>query len=122
MFDTRPVANADKWNYDPWGGELVQYGDFPKVVVGRGALGAKGPYVAFLNALEAIIAVEGTLPVNIMFLAEGEEIMMSPAYKHFVEAYSHRLKEVSASYCVMGSQAADGAVDLKITRLNSSHC
>tara|TARA_Y100000590_G_scaffold16250_1_gene19605 strand:+ start:1327 stop:2781 length:1455 start_codon:yes stop_codon:yes gene_type:complete len=112
MFDTRPVANADKWNYDPWGGELVQYGDFPKVVVGRGALGAKGPYVAFLNALEAIIAVEGTLPVNIMFLAEGEEIMMSPAYKHFVEAYSHRLKEVSASYCVMGSQSADGSVPI----------
>ena len=41
-------------------------------------MGAKGPYVAWLNALEAIIAVEGKLPVNIMFLAEGEEILGSP--------------------------------------------
>ena len=112
MFDTRPVANAEKWNYDPWGGELVPYGAFPKVVVGRGALGAKGPYVAFLNALEAIIAVEGTLPVNIMFLAEGEEIMMSPAYARFVEKYRHRLSQVSASYCLMGSQSPDGSVPI----------
>ena len=54
------------------------WGAYPKVLVGRGAMGAKGPYVAWLNALEAIIAVEGTLPVNIMFLAEGEEILGQP--------------------------------------------
>ena len=43
--------------------------------------GRKGPHVAWLNALAAIIAVEGTLPVNVMFLAEGEEILGSPTYR-----------------------------------------
>ena len=62
------------------------------MLIGRGAIGAKGPYVAFLNALSSIIAVEGTLPVNIMFLAEGEEIMGSPTYREFVERYRDRLK------------------------------
>ena len=66
-------------------------GPHPKVLVGRGAMGAKGPYVAFLNALASIIAVEGTLPVNVMFLAEGDEIMGSPSYRDFVERYRDRL-------------------------------
>lgn len=109
MFDTRTVQETD-WSYDPWGAELVRQAPYPKVLIGRGAMGAKGPYVAFLNALSSIIAVEGTLPVNIMFLAEGEEIMGSPSYREFVSKYERRLQEVRASYCATSSQATDGSV------------
>ena len=91
MFDTRTVQPA-AWQYDPWGAELISLESYPKVLVGRGAMGAKGPYVAWLNALAAMIAVEGRLPVNIMFLAEGEEIMGSPSYTDFVERYRDRLE------------------------------
>jgi acetylornithine deacetylase/succinyl-diaminopimelate desuccinylase-like protein len=111
MFDTRTVTPAG-WTHDPWGAELVPMGPHPKALVGRGAMGAKGPYVAFLNALASIIAVEGTLPVNVMFLAEGEEIMGSPTYNAFVERYRDRLAAVSLSYCATGSQGADGTVNL----------
>lgn len=111
MFDTRTVQEKD-WSYDPWGAELVSRDSFPKVLVGRGAMGAKGPYVAFLNALSSIIAVEGTLPVNIMFLAEGEEIMGSPTYRDFVSRYKDRLREVRASYCASSSQSATGSVSV----------
>jgi acetylornithine deacetylase/succinyl-diaminopimelate desuccinylase-like protein len=111
MFDTRTVT-PDGWSHDPWGAELVPMGPHPKALVGRGAMGAKGPYVAFLNALASIVAVEGTLPVNIMFLAEGEEIMGSPTYNEFVERYRNRLADVSLSYCATGSQGADGTVNL----------
>lgn len=109
MYDTRTVTR-EGWSYDPWGAELVPLGPYPKVLVGRGALGAKGPYVAFLNALQAIVGVEGTLPLNVMFLAEGDEIMGSPSYPMFVERYRERLQTVSASYCATGSQGANGAV------------
>lgn len=109
MFDTRTVT-AEGWNYDPWGAELVSKGPYPQVLVGRGAMGAKGPYVAFLNALSSIIAVEGTLPVNIMFLAEGEEIMGSPSYRDFVERYRHRLQDVNLSYCAVSTQGGNGTV------------
>ncbi len=111
MFDTRTVRR-EGWSYDPWGAELVPLGPHPKVLVGRGAIGAKGPYVAFLNALSSIVAVEGTLPVNIMFLAEGEEIMGSPTYREFVECYRSRLNGVSASYCATSSQSDDGSVNV----------
>jgi acetylornithine deacetylase/succinyl-diaminopimelate desuccinylase-like protein len=111
MFDTRTVRR-EGWSYDPWGAELVSLGPHPKVLVGRGAMGAKGPYVGFLNALASIVAVEGTLPVNIMFLAEGEEIMGSPTYREFVDRYHNRLSEVSASYCATSSQSGDGSVNV----------
>lgn len=111
MFDTR-VVRHEGWSHDPWGAELVPMGPHPKVLVGRGAMGAKGPYVAFLNALKSIIAVEGTLPVNIMFLAEGEEIMGSPTYRQFVDQYRDRLQHVSASYCASSTQGANGTVNV----------
>jgi acetylornithine deacetylase/succinyl-diaminopimelate desuccinylase-like protein len=111
MFDTRTVTQSG-WNYDPWGAELAPHGNYPRVLFGRGAIGAKGPHVAFLNALASIIAVEGTLPVNIMFLAEGEEIMGSPAYAAFVDHYRDRLRHVNASYCVTSSQDGSGVVDV----------
>lgn len=111
MFDTRTVTTRG-WDYDPWGAELGPHGPYPNVLFGRGALGAKGPYVAFLNALESIIAVEGTLPVNVMFLAEGEEIMGSPTYREFAERYRDRLQDVNTSYCATSSQSPSGVVDL----------
>jgi acetylornithine deacetylase/succinyl-diaminopimelate desuccinylase-like protein len=111
MFDTRTVR-PEGWSHDPWGAELLQKDPYPLVLVGRGAMGAKGPYVAFLNALEAIIAVEGTLPVNIMFLAEGEEIMGSPTYREFVSRYQSDLQRVAASYCATSAQGKDGAVNV----------
>ncbi|MGD9147160.1 MAG: M20/M25/M40 family metallo-hydrolase [Anaerolineae bacterium] len=111
MIDTRTV-DVDAWTYDPWGGELVQIGPYPQVLVGRGAMGAKGPYVAWLNALAAIIAVEGTLPMNIMFLAETEEIMGSPSYNDFIQRYAGRLKNVDASFCPACTQSPGGVVSV----------
>jgi acetylornithine deacetylase/succinyl-diaminopimelate desuccinylase-like protein len=111
MFDTRTV-DPKRWTGDPWSGDLGPLGPYPKVLKGRGAVGAKGPFVAFLNALSSIIAVEGTLPVNIMFLAEGEEIMGSPTYREFVERYRHRLAGVQASYCAASSQSPNGSVNV----------
>lgn len=112
MFDTRTV-DPKRWSGDPWSGDLGPVGPYPKVLKGRGATGAKGPFVAFLNALSSIIAVEGTLPVNIMFLAEGEEIMGSPTYREFVERYRGQLSKVDASYCAASSQSpATGAVNV----------
>jgi len=111
MFDTRTVRPAN-WSYDPWGAELMRIEPYPKVLVGRGALGAKGPYVAWLNALASIIAVEDTLPINIMFLAEGEEILGSPGYHELVERYQDRLAQVDASFCPSSTQNASGAISV----------
>jgi acetylornithine deacetylase/succinyl-diaminopimelate desuccinylase-like protein len=109
MFDTRPASPAG-WTRDPWSAALVALPPYPQVLVGRGAFSAKGPYVAFLNALGSIIAVEGRLPVNVLFLAEGEEIMGSPSYRGWVERYRERLRAAALSHCVTGAQGARGTV------------
>jgi acetylornithine deacetylase/succinyl-diaminopimelate desuccinylase-like protein len=75
-------------------------------------MGAKGPYVAWLNSLEAIRAVEGTLPFNIMFLAEGEEILGSPTYRQFVEERRDRLAQVDLSFCPSSTQSPNGTVSV----------
>lgn len=111
MFDTRTV-DPSNWQHDPWGAEIVSKDGHERVLVGRGALGAKGPFVAFLNALRSIKAVEGRLPVNIMFLAEGEEILGSPTYLQHVERYRDRLAEVSASYCASAAQSGPDSVNI----------
>jgi acetylornithine deacetylase/succinyl-diaminopimelate desuccinylase-like protein len=111
MFDTRPASPAG-WSHDPWSAALVPRPPHPRVLVGRGAFSAKGPYVAFLNALASIIAVEGRLPVNILFLAEGDEIMGSPSYRAFVDRFRDRLEGVQASHCVTSAQSGDGTVTL----------
>jgi len=111
MLDTRPARSAE-WRHDPWGADLVAADGFERVLVGRGALGAKGPFVAFLNALRSIIAVHGTLPVNLMILAEGEEIMGSPSYRAFVERYAHRLGDAHASYCPSSAQLPERRVSV----------
>ena len=65
MFDTRTASPAG-WSQDPWSAALVARPPYPRVLVGRGAFSAKGPYVAFLNALSSICR-RGRLPVNVLF-------------------------------------------------------
>lgn len=111
MLDTRTV-NAREWSFDPWGGELMATGNYPRVLAGRGAMAAKGPYMTWLNALSSIIAVEGTLPVNIMFLAENEEIMGSPSYRKFARLKADRLQKVDLSFAPLASQSPSGSVSM----------
>ena len=63
--------------------------------MGRGALSYKGQYGAWLNTLEALIAVEGTLPVNVMMLLEGDEILGSPYYRDMFAKYRNRLEKAT---------------------------
>jgi len=96
-FDTRPIVQPEKWFSDPYGGTIAQLPRIGKVMIGRGARAYKGPFAAWLNALEAVIAVRGTLPVNVLFLAEGDELLGSPSYRDMFDRYRERLISVDAN-------------------------
>src|ERR1051326_5001505 len=72
MYDTQPYDEA-RWSNPPLEARRVKMDPFPEVIMARGAVNSKGPNRFFLNALESIKAVTGTLPVNLMFTCEGEE-------------------------------------------------
>lgn len=113
MLDTKP-ATEEGWSSPPFAAEIVNQEPFGEVIIARGAQGRKAPYISWLNALRAIIQLEGRLPVNIMFLAESEENIGSPNYRAFVEKYMNRLRTAQAAFCPGATQGADGQMKLAL--------
>ncbi len=69
---------------------------------GRGASDDKGPMLIPIKVAEALLATESALPVNVVFLFEGEEEVGSAHLSDFIEAHATQL---SADFVL----SADGA-------------
>ncbi len=109
MYDTQPVSGED-WTVPPLEGRIVEKSPFGRCLVARGAKNSKGPLRAFLNAVEAIQEATGSLPVNLVFIAEGEEELGSPNLPGFVERYADRLSQADAMLHPYALQEPDGRV------------
>ena len=83
MYDVQPTVGED-WLVDPFGGEIRDLPGLGECLVNRGVMNQKGPLIGFFNVLEAIRAVGDELPVNIVFMIEGEEVMQSRNLPTFV--------------------------------------
>jgi acetylornithine deacetylase/succinyl-diaminopimelate desuccinylase-like protein len=112
MYDVQPV-NPQDWDSPPFDARLVD-NDLGQVLMARGATNQKGPERAFLNAIESIIAVEGTLPVNLMVLAEGEEELGSPNYPQLVDRFEDRLRAADGAFFPFNSQGTTGAASMSL--------
>lgn len=112
MYDVQPVEFSG-WRSPPFEAQVVDH-PLGKALMARGATNQKGPQRAFLNALESIRAVEGKLPVNLMFVVEGEEELGSPHYPQVIAKYADRLKQARGVLFPMNSQATDGSVTLSL--------
>src|SRR5260370_8293530 len=65
--------------------------------------------MAQLNALMSIKAVTGTLPVNIIFVAEGDEERMDVGVRKFVKDHADLFKNVDALIGESGQQNPSGS-------------
>ena len=83
MYDVKQVDPAE-WSSPPWDAAIVDKPGLGKVVIGRGAVNQKGPEAAFLAALHAFQGAGRKLPVNLVFVAEGEEEIGSPHFPQIV--------------------------------------
>ena len=83
MYDVKQV-DPKEGSSPPFEAALVDKPGFGKVVVGRGAVNQKGPEASFLAALHAIRGAGRNLPVNFVFVAEGEEEIGSPHFPQVV--------------------------------------
>ncbi len=111
MYDTMPVTQPDAWIAPPFEARLVEQAPFKKVLIGRGATNSKGPQMVQWNALMAIKAAVGKLPVNLIFVAEGDEERMSIGYRQFVRQHPELFKGADAMYR-FGSQGFSGGGEL----------
>jgi len=98
MYDTMPIFEPEKWVTPPFEGRIIEWTPFSKVLIGRGAVNTKGPQVVCLNALLSIEAVVGKLPVNVKFVAEGDEERTSKGLWPFIKERGEWLRKADALY------------------------
>src|SRR5437660_514177 len=115
MYDVKQV-DPTEWSSPPWAASLVEKPGVGTVLVGRGAVNQKGPEAAFLAALHAIRGAGKKLPVNLVFVAEGEEEIGSP---HFPQSVRRpevlaALKNSLGIFMPSASQGLDGEVTMTL--------
>ncbi len=84
-YDVQPPEPFELWKTPPFGA-VVRAGK----MYGRGASDNKGQFFAHVKGVEALLAA-GELPVNIIFLIEGEEEVGSVSLAEFCRQHSRRL-------------------------------
>ncbi len=104
MYDTMPTYDPALWRSHPLEANIVELPPFPRVIIGRGAVNSKGPQRALLNALLSIRAVTGTLPVNLLLIAEGDEERMSIGLHKFV---NERRADLAGADAMLGFGGQD---------------
>jgi acetylornithine deacetylase/succinyl-diaminopimelate desuccinylase-like protein len=102
-YDVQPEGDLDLWTSPPFEPE-----ERDGHLYGRGIADTKGNVVARLDAIEALKAVHGDLPVRIVWLLEGEEEIGSPNLEAFMREHRDDLR---ADGCIweFGGYTWDGA-------------
>ncbi|HMG24382.1 MAG TPA: M20/M25/M40 family metallo-hydrolase [Kofleriaceae bacterium] len=115
MYDVKQV-DPKEWSSPPWDAALVDLPKLGKVVMGRGAVNQKGPQATFLAALHAIRGAGKKLPVNLVFVAEGEEEIGSPHFHQIVSRpeIAAALKRCDGIFMPHASQSNDGTVTINL--------
>jgi acetylornithine deacetylase/succinyl-diaminopimelate desuccinylase-like protein len=83
----QPVDPVSEWDTPPFEPTLV--GD---KIYARGATDNKGQHFAHLLGVEETLKANGNLPVNVIFLLEGEEEIGSPNLAPFLAKHRDELK------------------------------
>ena len=86
-YDVQPADPIDQWNSPPF--EPLIDGD---KIFARGSTDNKGQNLAHLLGLGETINEDGELPVNIIFLVEGEEEIGSPNLEPFLKENKNELQ------------------------------
>jgi acetylornithine deacetylase/succinyl-diaminopimelate desuccinylase-like protein len=96
-YDVQPAEPLNLWTSPPFE-PTIRNGN----IYARGSVDDKGQLFLHVKALEAHLATRGTLPVNVVMIAEGEEEVGSDNLENFIEAN----KELLACEAVVISDSA----------------
>lgn len=107
MYDTMP-ADEQGWTVDPFAGIIKKIEPFGSTLIARGAINTKGPLMGFLNSVSSILKSGQNLPVNIIFVAEGEEELGSRHLPEFIKSMEDELKEADVLFFPGPSQNSRG--------------
>ncbi len=91
-YDVQPVDPLDAWDRPPFEPALVPQPGGETWITGRGASDDKGQLMTFVEACRAWKKANGTLPVRVSMLFEGEEEIASPSLAPFLAATRDELR------------------------------
>ena len=84
--DVQPVDPLELWDTPPFEPTFVD-GELR----GRGSIDDKGQTAYEVEALRGLLALDGSLPVNVKVLIEGEEEVGSPSFEALLASHRERL-------------------------------
>jgi acetylornithine deacetylase/succinyl-diaminopimelate desuccinylase-like protein len=115
MYDVKQ-ADPKEWSSPPFAAALVDKPGLGKAIVGRGAVNQKGPEATFLAALQAMRGAGKKMPVNFVFVAEGEEEIGSPHFPQVVRKpdVAAALKKCTSVFMPFAAQDPSGAVTMTL--------
>jgi acetylornithine deacetylase/succinyl-diaminopimelate desuccinylase-like protein len=85
--DVQPITHAGDWQSDPW--KLTPH---EGRLYGRGSADDKGAITTQLGAIAAYLKTQGSLPVNVKMLVEGEEEVGSSNLETFFRQYRDKIQ------------------------------
>ena len=85
-YDVQPVDPLDLWKTPPFEPDIRD--DY---IYARGATDDKGQMFAHIAAVDSILKANGSLPVNLKFLLEGEEEVGSKNLENFITTHTDLL-------------------------------
>lgn len=85
-YDVQPVDPLNLWETPPFEPAIRD-----NKLFARGSSDDKGQVFMHLKMIEALFATEGTLPVNVKFIYEGEEEIGSPSLPKYTEDNKEKL-------------------------------
>ncbi|GCE10319.1 dipeptidase [Tengunoibacter tsumagoiensis] len=93
-YDVQPVDPIELWTTPPFEPTVRN-----ENIYARGAADDKGQVMLIFKALEALMNVEGKLPVNVKVLIEGEEEAGGESIEHYIRTTPEPLKCDAAFIC-----------------------
>ncbi|WP_375450640.1 M20/M25/M40 family metallo-hydrolase [uncultured Devosia sp.] len=98
-YDVQPVDPLALWHTDPFAAVIQTDAQGRRTIVARGASDDKGQLMTFIEACRAWKAVNGTLPVRVSLLLEGEEESGGKNLPPFMVANADELRADIALVC-----------------------
>lgn len=86
-YDVQPPDPLEEWQTPPFSPDIRQ-----GFIYARGATDDKGQLFTYIKAIESVLEVSGTLPINIIVLVEGEEEIGSPNLERFLIEHREELR------------------------------
>ena len=113
MYDVKQADPAE-WSSPPFEAALIDKPGLGKIIMGRGAVNQKGPEATLLAAFHAIRGAGQKLPINLVFVAEGEEEIGSPHFPQVVRSpdVAAAMKKCSGVFMPYASQGLNGEVSM----------